>query len=73
VKDALLDIEIDPPLRERVAEMAAREHRSLAGQTLYLVEVGMRLLEKAPRAAPAPAPVFGLRDAAPGRAEAVHV
>jgi hypothetical protein len=45
MKNATLTIRVETNLREKVINMAKRERRSLADQTAYLMELGLKSLE----------------------------
>jgi predicted transcriptional regulator len=46
MKNAFLTIKVEPELRERIEAMAKAERRSLADQTAYLAELGIKALER---------------------------
>jgi hypothetical protein len=48
MKNRYLAVKVGPELKERIAELAKNERRSIADQTAYLVEMGLRSLEKSP-------------------------
>jgi predicted transcriptional regulator len=45
MKNAFLTIKVEPELRERVEQLAKKEHRSIADQTAYLMELGIKAME----------------------------
>ena len=45
MKEAFLTIKVETELREKVAQMAKKEKRSIAAQTAYLMELGIKVLE----------------------------
>jgi predicted transcriptional regulator len=45
MKNSFLTIKVEPELRARVKTIAEKERRSIADQTAYLMELGIKALE----------------------------
>jgi plasmid stability protein len=48
MKESTLTIRVENELKEKIALRAKRERRSLADETAYLMEIGLRVMERHP-------------------------
>jgi len=48
MKQTTLTIRVETRLKEKVAARAKKERRSLAEETAYLMEIGLRVMERQP-------------------------
>jgi hypothetical protein len=48
MKQSTLTIRVETKLKEKVAARARKERRSLADETAYLMEIGLKIMERQP-------------------------
>jgi hypothetical protein len=65
MKNSTLTIRVEESLKNRISLRAKKERRSLADETAYLMEIGLRVIERQPDPAyaiPGPEPVMGAKN-----------
>jgi hypothetical protein len=48
MKQATLTIRVENELKEKITRMAKKQRRSLADETAYLMEIGLKVMEQQP-------------------------